>query len=82
MQKAGGVTSSRDLWPYSMKLSSIDNMRTDGKFMVGGEIPEGQAAITTVMEECFEMVAELRNQAEEANKDDDKVMDEGIDMRT
>lgn len=48
-----------------MKLNSIDNMRTDGKFMFGKEVPEGQAAVTALLEECFEIAYELRTEAEE-----------------
>jgi Protein of unknown function (DUF2408) len=82
VQKAGGVSTPRDLYPYSMKLSSIDNMRIDGKFMVSGEIPEGQAAVTALMEDCYEIVYQLRYQAEETSKDDQEtVMDEGIEMK-
>lgn len=47
-------------------------MRVDGKFKVGGEIPEGQAALTGLMEDCFDMVYQLRYQAEEASKEDDE----------
>jgi hypothetical protein len=48
-----------------MKLNSIDNMRVDGKFMVGDEIPDGQASVTQLLEECFELAYELRTDAEE-----------------
>lgn len=49
-----------------MKLNSIDNMRVDGKFMVGDEIPDGQGSVTQLLEECFELAYELRNDAEES----------------
>lgn len=65
VQRSGGVDSPRELYPYSMKLNSIDNMKKDGKFMVGGDIPEGQASVTTLLNECFEMAYELRTEAEE-----------------
>jgi hypothetical protein len=48
-----------------MKLNSIDNMRVDGKFMIGDEIPDGQGNVTQLLEECFELAYELRNDAEE-----------------
>jgi len=70
VQKAGGVSSERELWPYSMKLSSIDNMRVDGKFMVDEEIPDGQAAVIQLLEDCFELAYQLRCQAEENEKND------------
>lgn len=34
VKRSGGVDSPRELYPYSMKLNSIDNMKKDGKFMV------------------------------------------------
>lgn len=64
VKKLGGVSSPRELYPYSMKLNSIDNMRVDGKFMIGEEIPDGQGNVTQLLEECFELAYELRNDAE------------------
>lgn len=65
VQRSGGVDSPRELYPYSMKLNSIDNMKKDGKFMVGGDIPEGQASVMNLLSECFELAYELRTEAEE-----------------
>jgi len=65
VKKLGGVSSPRELYPYSMKLNSIDNMRKDGKFMVGSEIPDGQGRVIQLLEECFDLAYELRNDAEE-----------------
>jgi hypothetical protein len=39
-------------------------MRKDGKFMVGDEIPDGQGRVTQLLEDCFELAYELRNDAE------------------
>lgn len=72
VQRSGGVDSPRELYPYSMKLNSIDNMRKDGKFMVGGDIPEGQASVTNLLSECFELAYDLRNEAEERDEDSGK----------
>ncbi|KAJ2997090.1 hypothetical protein NUW58_g764 [Xylaria curta] len=63
----GGVSSVRELYPYSMKLNSIDNMRVDGKFMVADDIPEGQGSVTELLSECFELNYELRVAAEDAS---------------
>ena len=41
-------------------------MKIDGKFMVGEDIPDGQGAVISLMEECFELSYQLREQAEEA----------------
>ncbi|KAI1778298.1 hypothetical protein F4818DRAFT_456186 [Hypoxylon cercidicola] len=64
VRNSGGVTSVRELYPYSMKLHSIDNMRVDGKFMVGEDIPEGQGSVAELLAECFDLNYELRVEAE------------------
>jgi hypothetical protein len=69
VKKAGGVDSPRELYPYSMKLNSIDNMKKDGKFMVGNDIPEGQASVTALLNECFELAYELRSEADEKGEE-------------
>ncbi|KAI0153192.1 hypothetical protein GGR57DRAFT_148374 [Xylariaceae sp. FL1272] len=66
VKNSGGVGSVRELYPYSMKLNSIDNMRVDGKFIVGDDIPEGQGSVTELLSECFDLNYELRVAAEEA----------------
>ncbi|KAK6531582.1 hypothetical protein TWF694_002771 [Orbilia ellipsospora] len=38
VQRSGGISSPRELFPFSIKLASIDNLRKDGKFYVGNEI--------------------------------------------
>lgn len=85
VKKLGGVSSPRELYPYSMKvcalpsvtafsdrfqLNSIDNMRVDGKFMIGDEIPDGQGSVTQLLEECFELAYELRTDAEDTSSAD------------
>ncbi|KAB8542124.1 hypothetical protein FH972_025587 [Carpinus fangiana] len=64
VKRSGGVGSPRELYPYSMKLNSIDNMRQDGKFVINGDIPEGQGSVTELLSECFELAYDLRNDAE------------------
>lgn len=44
-------------------------MRVDGKFMVGSDIPEGQASVNILLAECFDMAYDLRNAAEKAESD-------------
>ncbi|KAJ5468592.1 hypothetical protein N7475_006344 [Penicillium sp. IBT 31633x] len=60
VKESGGVANSRELYPYSMKLNSIDNMRVDGKFYVGADIPEGQGSVNNLLAECYDLVWELR----------------------
>lgn len=64
VKEMGGVASPRELYPYSMKLNSIDNMKVDGKFLVNGDIPEGQASVNELLAECFDLAYELRVAAE------------------
>jgi hypothetical protein len=97
VKKAGGVSSSRELYPYSMKvrlvshphtypilmawqLNSIDSMRVDGKFMVGQEIPDGQAALMQLLEDCFDLTHELKVQADEDEAAEDQT-DEAIHIK-
>ncbi|EEY14512.1 conserved hypothetical protein [Verticillium alfalfae VaMs.102] len=72
----GGVSTVRELYPYSLKLNSIDNLRVDGKFMFNGDIPEGQGSVNELLAECFEINYELRvaaeAAAEAADVDDDE----------
>lgn len=53
-----------------MKLNSVDNMRKDGKFQIGNDIPEGQGAVTELLAECYDIAYELRNDAEAEQGDD------------
>ncbi|KAK5937848.1 hypothetical protein PMZ80_009977 [Knufia obscura] len=70
VKKNGGVSNPRELYPYSMKLNSIDNMRVDGKFQVGKDIPEGQGSVNSLLAECYDMAYELRTAAEDGPEDD------------
>ncbi|KAJ4506639.1 CUB1 family protein C30C2.08 [Exophiala dermatitidis] len=69
VKKAGGVSNPRELYPYSMKLNSIDNMRVDGKFQIGKDIPEGQGSVNDLLAECYDLAYELRTAAEEEQED-------------
>ena len=46
-------------------MNSIDSMQTDGKFMVGNDIPDGQAAVTALLHDCYDLAHQLKEQAEE-----------------
>ncbi len=43
-------------------------MRVDGKFVVNGDIPEGQGSVSELLAECFEILYELRLTADENAK--------------
>ncbi|KAK6356613.1 hypothetical protein TWF718_000959 [Orbilia javanica] len=71
VQGSGGVSSARELFPFSINkspLASIDNLRNskDGAFHVGKEIPEGQGAVNSLLEECYEICHGLRCQVEDS----------------
>ena len=85
VKRSGGVDSPRELYPYSMKLNSIDNMKKDGKFMVGNDIPEGQASVSALLAECFDLAYELREdsqreQEEETEEEDEKPAANGVQI--
>jgi hypothetical protein len=67
VKKMGGLNSIRELYPYQMKLASIDNLRKDGKFLVGDYIPEGQGMLNALLAECFDICYELKIEMEESN---------------
>ncbi|KAK5171326.1 uncharacterized protein LTR77_004470 [Saxophila tyrrhenica] len=81
VKRSGGVDSPRELYPYSMKLNSIDNMKKDGKFMVGNDIPEGQASVTALLDECFEIAYDLRSEADEKSEKKDGDVANGIGVK-
>lgn len=58
--KWGKPDSARDLYPYQLKLASIDNIRRDGIFYdEEGNIPEGQAICISILNECYDLLHEL-----------------------
>ena len=66
LKRMGGVDSERELYPYIMKLTSLDNMRKDGKFYDSdGNIPEGQGILNALLASCFDIMHELKIEAEE-----------------
>ncbi|KAI4212524.1 MAG: hypothetical protein LQ351_004776 [Letrouitia transgressa] len=65
VKRSGGVSSIRELYPYSMKLDSIDKMRVNGKFTVGSDVPEGQGSVNTLLDECCKLYEELKIKCKE-----------------
>lgn len=51
------------------QLNSLDNMRQDGKFVVNGDVPEGQGSVSSLLAECFELNYELRMSVEESSSE-------------
>jgi len=49
-----------------MKLASIDNIRIDGKFLdEDGSIPEGQGIVMALLNECYDILFELKADIED-----------------
>lgn len=70
LKRMGGVNNDRELYPYQMKLASLDNMRVDGKFYdADGNIPEGQGTLNALLAECFDILHELKIEAEEREEE-------------
>ncbi|ORX90418.1 hypothetical protein K493DRAFT_317986 [Basidiobolus meristosporus CBS 931.73] len=61
VKKWGGPFTARELYPYQLKLASIDNLRIDGKFLdEDRNVPEGQAIVMSLLNECYDIVYELK----------------------
>ena len=91
LKRMGGVNNERELYPYQMKLASLDNLRTEGIFYDSdGNIPEGQGILNALLAECFDILHELKVEAEERaqnstssdDSDDDDNGESGIDPNT
>lgn len=57
-------------------------MRQDGKFIVNGDIPEGQGSVTELLADCFDLTYEMRLEAEAQAEDsaDEKDTDSGVQL--
>ncbi|KAI0080140.1 hypothetical protein K474DRAFT_1638137 [Panus rudis PR-1116 ss-1] len=57
-----------ELKPLVEELRKIDSKRVDGKFMgPGGTIPASQAICSSLLEECFDIVQEIKAQDQSRN---------------
>lgn len=82
VKRMGGISSTRELYPFQMKLALIDDMRVDGKFEVGDQIPEGQGTLNALLAECYDICYEMRVEMEERHEnnggeEEDEPEDEG-----
>ncbi|KAF9188954.1 hypothetical protein BGZ51_000202 [Haplosporangium sp. Z 767] len=72
VKKWGGDFTARDLYPYQMKLASMDNLRVDGKFLdKDQEVPEGQGICNSLLSECYDILYELQDSVVEETSDHD-----------
>ncbi|CAG8689894.1 22628_t:CDS:2, partial [Dentiscutata erythropus] len=66
VKKLGGPFTTRELYHYQMKLASIDNLRKDGKFLdTDGSVPEGQGIVMALLNECYDILFEMKTDMEE-----------------
>ncbi|PIL25010.1 hypothetical protein GSI_12898 [Ganoderma sinense ZZ0214-1] len=63
-----GLRVKAELKPIQEELRKIDSKRVDGKFLgPGGMVPASQAVCSSLLEECFDIVQEIRAQDESKN---------------
>lgn len=77
IKRVDGLNNLRELYPFQFKLASLDNLRDDGKFIVNGQVPEGQGTLNALLAECFDIIHELKIELEEKEEIDDE--QEGIE---
>lgn len=65
IKRVDGLNNLRDVYPFQFKLASLDNLREDGKFIINGQIPEGQGTLNALLAECFDILHELKIELEE-----------------
>jgi len=53
------ILTAYDILRYQRKLDEIDSKRQDGKFVVGGQVIDGQAVLHEMLEECYELAREM-----------------------
>ncbi|KAI8595431.1 hypothetical protein EDD21DRAFT_391257 [Dissophora ornata] len=81
VKKWGGDFTVRDLYPYQMKLASLDNMRVDGKFLdKDKEIPEGQGICNSLLSECYDILYELQDSVVEEKSDTEDCDDNEVEV--
>ncbi|KAI1000174.1 hypothetical protein K3495_g8028 [Podosphaera aphanis] len=71
VKNLGGVSSPRELYPYTMKLNFIDKMQVDGKFYVGNDVPEGQSSVNELLKQCHDLCDQLHEAVEEIKDGED-----------
>lgn len=82
LKRMGGVENERELYPYQMKLASLDNLRQNGNFVDSdGNIPEGQGILNALLAGCFDIVHELKIEAESREEEDQEEDSEEDDER-
>lgn len=76
IKRVDGLNNTRELYPFQFKLASLDNLRSDGKFIINGQIPEGQGTLNALLAECFDIIHELKIELEEKEEEQEDGLDE------
>lgn len=71
IKRIDGLNNLRELYPFQFKLASLDNLRSDGKFIINNQIPEGQGTLNALLAECFDIIHELKIELEEKEEQND-----------
>lgn len=69
IKRIDGLNNLRELYPFQFKLASLDNLRSDGKFIINNQIPEGQGTLNALLAECFDILHELKIELEEKEEE-------------
>lgn len=78
IKRIDGLNNLRELFPFQFKLASLDNLKEDGKFIVNGQVPEGQGTLSALLAECFDIIHELKIELEE-KEENEGVTNSGLD---
>lgn len=71
IKRVNGLNNLRELYPFQFKLALLDNLRKDGKFIVNGQVPEGQGTLNALLAECFDIIHELKIELEEKEENEE-----------
>lgn len=72
IKRIDGLNNLRELYPFQFKLASLDNLRSDGKFIINNQIPEGQGTLNALLAECFDILHELKIELEEKEEEQEE----------
>lgn len=81
IKRVDGLNNLRELFPFQFKLASLDNLRSDGKFIINNQIPEGQGTLNTLLAECFDIIHELKIELEEKEEENELQLGEAADQK-
>ncbi|KXN73772.1 hypothetical protein CONCODRAFT_74991 [Conidiobolus coronatus NRRL 28638] len=70
VKKLGGPFTLRELFPYQIKFSSIENLMTNGQFLdTEGQAPEGQVILQALLKECKDILYQLKDMVDDDDED-------------